>query len=245
MNFDFNALPLQPVTYAATLGPTVVIAPHPDDESLGCGGLLALLARAQVPVWCVLMSDGTMSHPNSARFPAPARQALRETELRLALAELGLNPANLLTLRLPDSQVPGPDAPAGAAAVARLVEFFQEKQPATVLCPWRRDPHPDHRASSQLVRAALAQMLPSPRLVEYLVWAWERAAPADLPQPGEVSGWQLNISSVLAEKQRAIAAHASQLPGSCIDDDPAGFTLAPTMLEHFENPIEVYLEATA
>ncbi|WP_262895303.1 PIG-L family deacetylase [Hymenobacter lapidiphilus] len=69
--FNSTALPLQPAAYAATLGPTVVIAPHPDDESLGCGGLLALLARANVPVWCVLMSDGTMSHPNSAKFPAP------------------------------------------------------------------------------------------------------------------------------------------------------------------------------
>lgn len=243
MTLDFNALPLRPAGFAATLGPTVVIAPHPDDESLGCGGLLALLARANVPVWCVLISDGTMSHPNSARFPAPARQALRETELRLALAELGLNPANLQPLGLPDGQVPGPDAPAGAAAVARLVDFLSEKQPATVLCPWRRDPHPDHRASSQLVRAALAQLPRPPRLLEYLVWAWERAAPADLPQSGEASGWQLDIGPVLAEKQRAIAAHASQLPGSCIDDDPAGFTLAPTMLAHFARPTEVYLEA--
>lgn len=245
MIFDFNALTLQPAGYAARLGPTVVIAPHPDDESLGCGGLLALLARANVPVWCVLMSDGTMSHPNSAKFPAPARQALRETELRLALSELGLNPARLLALHLPDSRVPGPETPAGTAAVARLVEFLREKQPATVLCPWRRDPHPDHRASSQLVRAALAQVLPPPRLVEYLVWAWERAAPADLPQPGEVSGWQLDISSVLESKQRAIAAHASQLPNSCIDDDPTGFTLAPDMLAHFANPTEVYLEASS
>ncbi|NVO84532.1 PIG-L family deacetylase [Hymenobacter sp. P5252] len=226
------------------LGPTVVIAPHPDDESLGCGGLLALLARARVPVWCALMSDGTMSHPHSTKFPAPARQALRETELRLALCELGLRADCLLPLNLPDGRVPGPETPAGQTAVARLVEFFQEKQPATVLCPWRRDPHPDHRATSQLVQAALQQLPHPPRLLEYLVWAWERAAPADLPRPGEVSGWQLDISSVLAEKQRAIAAHASQLPGSCINDDPTGFTLAPTMLAHFASPTEVFLETT-
>ncbi|WP_019949389.1 PIG-L deacetylase family protein [Hymenobacter aerophilus] len=245
MVLDFSTLPRRDATYAATLGPTVVVAPHPDDESLGCGGLLVLLARANVPVWCVLMSDGTMSHPNSAKFPAPARQALRETELRLALVELGLRADCLLPLGLPDGQVPGPEQPAGAAAVSRLVEFLQEKQPATVLCPWRRDPHPDHRATSQLVRAALAQLPQPPRLLEYVVWAWERAAPADLPRPDEVSGWQLDISPVLAEKQRAIAAHACQLPGSVIDDDPDGFTLAPAMLAHFASPTEVYLEATA
>ncbi len=244
VTFDFHALPLHPASYAATLGPTIVVAPHPDDESLGCGGLLALLAQAGVPVWCVLVSDGTMSHPSSAKFPAPARQALRETELRLALAELGLDPHNLLALNLPDSRVPGPDTAAGAAAVQQLIALLREQQPATILCPWRRDPHPDHRATSQLVRAALAQLPRPPRLLEYVVWAWERAIPADLPRPGEVTGWQLDVSSVLDVKQRAIAAHASQLPGSCIDDDPAGFTLAPSMLAHFERPLEAYLEAT-
>ena len=243
--FDFNALPLRPASYAATLGPTVVIAPHPDDESLGCGGLLALLAQAGLPVWCVLVSDGTMSHPSSAKYPAPARQALRETELRRALAELGLNPHNLLTLNLPDGRVPGPGPAAGAAAGQQLTELLRQQRPATILCPWRRDPPPHHPATSQLVQAALAQLPHPPQLLEYVVWAWERSIPADLPRPGEVTGWQLDISSVLDVKQRAIAAHASQLPGSCIDDDPAGFTLAPSMLAHFERPLEVYLEAAA
>ncbi|MBT9393531.1 PIG-L family deacetylase [Hymenobacter sp. NST-14] len=241
--FDFAALPLRPATYAAELGPTVVVAPHPDDESLGCGGLLALLARAGLPVWGILVSDGTMSHPHSRKFPAPARQALRETELRLALAELGLAADRLTALHLPDGQVPGPDTAAGATAVQALAAVLREQQPATVLVPWRRDPHPDHRATSQLVRAALALLPRPPRLLEYVVWAWERAASADLPQPGEVTGWQLDIGPVLERKQRAIAAHRSQLPGSPIDDDPTGFTLAPSMLAHFTRPREVYLEA--
>ncbi|MFD2784810.1 PIG-L deacetylase family protein [Hymenobacter rubripertinctus] len=242
--FNFVTLPSQPASYAASLGVTVVVAPHPDDESLGCGGLLALLARAGVPGWCVLVSDGTMSHPDSVKFPARARQLLREQELQLALAELGLPPGNLTPLGLPDGRVPGPGTPEGAAAVEDLVEIFQRQQPATILCPWRRDPHPDHRATSQLVRAALATLTSPPRLLEYIVWAWERAAPADLPQPGEVTGWQLAIGPVLEQKQRAIAAHRSQLPGSPINDDPGGFTLAPAMLAHFARPFEVYLEAS-
>ncbi|MCA8832826.1 PIG-L deacetylase family protein [Hymenobacter pini] len=242
--FSSTQYPLLPAVTAATLGPTVVIAPHPDDESLGCGGLLALLRQAGQPVWCVLVSDGTMSHPNSVKFSAPARQALREQELRTALTALHVPAEALLCLHQPDGAVPMPEQPAGAAAVRKLATFLQQTQPATVLVPWRRDPHPDHRATFQLTQAAI-QHLPSPlRLLEYVVWAWERAQPADLPQPEEVSGWQLDISPVLEQKQQAIAAHQSQLPSSPIDDDPTGFTLAPAMLAHFAQPTEVYLEAT-
>ncbi|WBA41675.1 PIG-L deacetylase family protein [Hymenobacter canadensis] len=241
---DFHALPLRPAAYAASLGPTAVIAPHPDDESLGCGGLLALLARAGLPVWCVLVSDGTMSHPNSQRFPAERRQAIREQELQAALAELGVGPQMLLPLGLPDGAVPTPDTPAGAAAVKRLTAFFRRTRPATVLAPWRRDPHPDHRATSLLVRVALAELEQPPRLIEYLVWAWERATPADLPHTNEAAGWRLNIEPVLAQKARAIAAHRSQLAPGVFDDDPMGFLLTESMLAHFQLPYEAYIEVT-
>ncbi|MBO0357748.1 PIG-L family deacetylase [Hymenobacter sp. BT186] len=240
--FDFQSLPLRSADYAATLGPTVVIAPHPDDESLGCGGLLALLRKAGVPVWCVLVSDGSMSHPNSVKFPAAARQALRATELRLALTELGVDSNELQTLNLTDGAVPTPDTPTGAMAVQHLYNFLQQIGAKTILCPWRRDPHPDHRATSELVRSTIAKLPQPPRLLEYVVWAWERAAPADLPQPGEATGWRLDISAVLPQKQRAIAAHRSQLAPGIIDDDPTGFLLSADMLAHFAQPFEAYLE---
>ncbi|QNE38111.1 PIG-L family deacetylase [Hymenobacter sp. NBH84] len=238
--FSFDSLPLRPADFAPTLGSTVVVAPHPDDESLGCGGLLALLRQVGVPVNAVLVSDGTMSHPHSVKFPAAARQALREAELREALALLGVSTDDLLLLDLPDSAVPTPDQPGFAEAVATLRAYLQRVQPATVLVPWRRDPHPDHRATSQLVAAALAG-LPI-RRVEYVVWAWERAAPEDLPQSGEATGWRLDISSVLSQKQAAIAAHRSQLAPGVIDDDPSGFLLSQQMLAHFAQPFEVYFD---
>ncbi|PJJ47786.1 PIG-L deacetylase family protein [Hymenobacter chitinivorans] len=240
--FSFTELPIRPAAGSADLDKTVVIIPHPDDESLGCGGLLALLRRARVPVRAVLVSDGTMSHPNSRKFPAAARQALREAELREALTILGVETEPTLYLRLPDGAVPGPGAAGFTAAEQQLRAYLAQEQPATILVPWRRDPHPDHRATSQLVQAALTGLPFAPRLLEYVVWAWERAAPADLPQPGEVSGWRLDIGLVLAQKQQAIAAHRSQLTG-LIDDDPHGFQLSEAMLAHFARPFEVYLEA--
>lgn len=239
--FSFAELPLRPAEFAPQLGPAVVIAPHPDDEALGCGGLLALLCQAQVPVWAVLVTDGTMSHPNSRKYPPAARQALREAEFRAALTELGI-PTAPLCLGLPDGEVSVIGSELFAAASAQLRSFLMQHQPTTILVPWRRDPHPDHRATSQLVRATLAQLATPPHLLEYVVWAWERAAPADLPQPNEVQGWRLDITPTLAEKQRAIATHRSQLT-NLIDDDPTGFQLSPAMLAHFAQPFEVYLEA--
>lgn len=236
------AYTLLPPKTALSLGSTLVVVPHPDDETLGCGGLIALLRQARVPVWIVLVSDGTMSHPNSRRFPPSARRALREAELGEALLRLGVSTTALTCLHLPDGHVPSHDE----AAITELVHLLQHHAPATVLTPWRRDPHPDHRATTALVQQAFQQLPQAnqPRLVEYVVWGWERATPADLPQPNEVQGWRLNIASVLPKKQHALAAHASQLPYGPIDDDPSGFYLSDSMLAHFAQPFETYLSTT-
>ena len=241
----FATYPLRPASYAATLGPTVVVVPHPDDEALGCGGLLALLRQAQVPVAAVLVSDGSMSHPQSQDFSPTARRELRYAEFRHALAVLGVEESddNVLYLGLPDSQVPTTGQAGFAEAADRLAQFIAAKQPTTVLVPWRRDPHPDHRAASQLTATALASLpQPQPRRLEYVVWAWERAAPADLPQPGEGVGFRLAIAAVLACKQRALAAHRSQLAPGIITDDPSGFLLSADMLAHFDQPTESFIE---
>jgi LmbE family N-acetylglucosaminyl deacetylase len=81
-----------------------------------------------------------------------------------------------------------------------------------------------------------------PRRLEYVVWAWERADPTDLPRPEEGNGFQLDVAAVLQTKQRAIAAHRSQLQPGTITDDPSGFLLSEHMLSHFAQPVEVYIE---
>lgn len=240
----FSAYPIRDAHFVASVGPTVVIAPHPDDEALGCGGLMALLQQAAVPVAAVLVSDGSMSHPASELFSGPARRAVREAEFRHALTVLGVT-AEPLLLALPDGQVPATaEEPGFVAAVTKLHEFLERHQAATVVAPWRRDPHHDHRATSQLLQAALAEMKSAPRLLEYVVWAWERAASADLPTAADrVAGFRLEIGAVVAQKQRAIATHRSQVAPGVFTDDPAGFLLSPEMLAHFNSPYEVFFEA--
>jgi LmbE family N-acetylglucosaminyl deacetylase len=86
--------------------PFIVVAPHPDDESLACGGLLAEACRQGLRGKVVVVSDGVGSHPNSKAYPPDRLRSLREEEARQAATELGLKPEDMFFLGLPDRFVP-------------------------------------------------------------------------------------------------------------------------------------------
>ena len=226
------------------IGGVLVVAPHPDDESLGCGGTIALLRERGFAVHVLFVSDGTMSHPNSATYPADRLRQLRESEALAALAILNVSPERVTFMRQKDTQVPTPDSPAFADAVAFIRNLLMTVNPATVLVPWRRDPHRDHRASWQLVNGALTGLPTRPRVLEYLIWLWELGDKADMPGSGEMVVWSVPIGPVMAQRNRAIAAHHSQV-SRLIDDDPTAFYLSPELLTHFDAPRELFLEEQA
>ncbi len=234
-------LPLLPPATVETFGPTFVIAPHPDDESLGCGGTIALLARAGLPVHVLFVSDGTGSHRDSPTYPPEALRELRETEAREALVRLGLSGDTATFLRLPDRFVPWEGQPGFDMAVMAVAVLLRARQPATILLPWRGEHHCDHVASWQIVRAAAARISPQPRLLEYPIWLWERTMPHRDPSAREVVGWRLDIGPVLDRQQTAIEAHRSQLT-DLITDAQFAFRLEPDFLANFARPWEVFLE---
>jgi LmbE family N-acetylglucosaminyl deacetylase len=238
---DADSLPLLPPETVRSWGKTLVVAPHPDDETLGCGGAIALLRRFGLPVSVLFISDGTKSHPNSQKYPPLRLRDLREREASDALVLLGADASAPTFLRLPDGAVPTHNTPGFTEAATQCHTYLADGKPQTILLPWRRDPHPDHRAVSQITQAALSQLAGKPRLLEYPVWAWERAAPEDVPQPQEARAFRLDIREAADVKQAAVAAHQSQVT-HLIDDDPHGFWLSPEVLAHFARPWEVYLE---
>ena len=218
-----------------------VFAPHADDESLGCGGLLALLRDLGRTVVPVLVTDGSASHANSRRFGARARTMLRDGEWTEALRCLGVCADRAVRLGFVDGDVPHPADPRFAAAARRFESLLAPLDGGLVVLPWRRDPHPDHRATNALVKAALQALGARPRCLEYVVWAGERGLPADLPRRGEAHVWRLDIAAALGRKRAAIAAHRSQ-HGQIILDDPHGFVIAPEMRRRAEQPIEYFFE---
>jgi LmbE family N-acetylglucosaminyl deacetylase len=166
---------------------------------------------------------------------------LRETEAREALNRLGVSADACTFMRLRDTAVPMPDQAGFADAVATLADLIEQVNPMTILVPWERDPHRDHRATWQLLRAARTRLASHTRVLEYLIWLWELGRPDDMPRPGERRVWKVPIDTVIDQRNWAIAAHASQVT-RLIDDDPTAFYLSPELLTHFERPYELFLE---
>lgn len=238
---DERAHPIDPADLHQ-IGNALIIAPHPDDESLGCGGTIALLRQQGYEVHVLFVSDGTMSHPNSPSYPADRLRQVREAEALQAVDRLDVPASNALFMRLKDRQVPTPAQASFPDAVAQMRQLLIRRNPTTVFVPWRRDPHPDHRASWQILNAVLADLPYQPRVLEYLIWLWELGDQRDMPGPEEMRVWQVPIGSVMTQRDEAIAAHRSQVT-RMIDDDPTAFYLSPELLAHFNAPRELFLEA--
>ena len=215
----------------------LIVAPHPDDETLGCGGAIALCRQFNLPVSVLVVSDGTKSHPNSLTYPPVALKKLRENESTAALAILGIAPEAVTFLGLPDGAVDVSSQSQNAIAFCH--EYLSNLTPSIIFLPWRSDPHEDHRASWQLLTTAMSGFAHPPRIIEYPIWDWDTQQRGDFL--GSIDAWRLDISNVLELKKSAIAQYRSQI-SNLIDDDPEGFRLTPQMLQNFTQPWEIYLE---
>lgn len=222
-------------------GTTLVIAPHQDDESLGCGGTIAMLCAAGNEVFVLFTSDGSMSHPGSRSYPAEKLTLLREKEAIAALAILGVEERFIRFMRLKDSKLPAAGNEGFEAAADDVAALIKAIKPATILIPWRRDPHQDHRSTWQITDVAVKLTGLKVTMLEYFVWLWERAVPGEYPEKAEGRLITVDIKKYARQKSTAIKAHVSQTTG-LIADDPEGFTLAPHMIEHFENANEFYFK---
>ena len=234
---NFEEFPLLPEESVIEFGKTLIVAPHPDDESLGCGGVIALLRKFDREVSILVLSDGTLSHPNSVKFPPEKLRGLREDEITQAAAILGVSSANIEFFRFQDRRVPDRDSDNFGPAVERCRKFIEAAKPQTIFVPWRRDPHPDHRAAFQIFEQAKNE---NHEIIEYPIWLYELAQSDDAPLTTEVSAFRLDVGSVAETKQKAVRAHRSQVT-DLIDDDPEGFRLSEEVLRNFAAPFEIYL----
>jgi LmbE family N-acetylglucosaminyl deacetylase len=173
----------------------LLLAPHPDDETLAAGGLLQRALARDGEAVVVFATDGEnnpwtqrlvekrlrIGPEDCARFGRRRRR-----EALAALAELGISAAHAVFLGLPDQAVTDVLLAGGETAVDRIEALLLERRTTLLVAPSLFDLHPDHSALAVLVRLALARLDPGrrPRLFSYLIHRVRRApgaGPADGP----------------------------------------------------------------
>lgn len=215
----------------------IVLAAHPDDESLGAGGLMARLRSLGARVTVLLCTAGEASHPGSATTSPEQLAAVRLQEFDGALAHLLPDP-DWRFLALPDGRLADHRAEVHAAlqhAIADAAATGLPPERVTLVAPYRHDGHTDHEALG--AAAAEAAGAGGHGLLEYPIWYWLWADAAD-------QAWQswLRLPLDRAERQAkaaAMASHTSQvrpLTGEPGDE----VLLPPAFLEHFERPFETF-----
>jgi LmbE family N-acetylglucosaminyl deacetylase len=187
----------------------LVISPHPDDETLGAGGLIGLQTSRGIPLHVVAVTDGENAYRDGVDIADR-----RSQEQTSALARLGVTPSNLTRLKLTDSGITADEE----LLVERLMPLVSKT--SHIVAPWTGDYHPDHeacgRAAVEVARRSGAA------LTFYFFWTWHRGRPA-LLRNLSLKSLALSAESRRA-KREALSEHRSQL------EHPSGEPILPEYL---------------
>jgi LmbE family N-acetylglucosaminyl deacetylase len=238
-------------TDAAAGRSCLVLAPHPDDETLGAGALIARKRAAGTRVRVLVVTDGRRSHVSRVLDP-DALAAVRRAESERACAVLGVPDEDLVHLELPEGTVEASQKHVGEVVADELGRL----RPDDVLVTSELDWHVDHRALAAVARRVVTGR-PGVRLLEYPVWAWADGPWSD--QPGR-SPWQAARALVteplttaraarpltvradpelLLRKRQALAQYASQTTN--LTGEPGWAVMDQALLDRFLQPQELFL----
>ena len=211
----------QAAAWVPPAGHIVVVAPHPDDETLGAGGLIFTYARSHTKVTVISVTDGEL-----ACAEVPELAAVRRCELVSAMRELEVAQTDIVRLGLPDGAV--------ASHEIELANWLARCIPdgAIMVAPFEFDGHPDHDTAGRACRAAAG--VRGFALVRYPIWGWYRGA-RELFMERRGVRYLLDRPARQA-KLRALAQFRSQL-----DDRPGGAIVPAHVLEYFQRPYEMFL----
>jgi len=176
--------------------PTVVVVPHPDDEALAAGGLIAALTAKGVDLTVVAVTDGEHAYSENNGLAT-----LRRREQTCALARLGVAESKIVRLGLLDSGVE-----------TQEMQLADQLRPlihgeTQLVAPWGGDFHPDHEACARA--AGIVAREAGAKLISYFFWTWHRGTVATLDG---INLGKFSLSNELLDaKQAALACHQSQL----------------------------------
>lgn len=191
----------------------LVVAPHPDDESLAAGMLIQRTLAGGGRADVLLLTDGD-DNPWPQRWmerrlvidtAGRARWgARRRLEVAAALGRLGVGPEHLHALGWHDMQVTEELRVRTSASVGAIRRIVERVRPNLVVIPDLGDSHPDHGSAHVLARLALSAAGSMAEILTYMVHGTERSAPEDLVVPD-------SDPERLATKIDAVLEHATQM----------------------------------
>ena len=193
---DFFAKVVQPIPIEAPFGNSVlVVAPHQDDELIGCGGALLLQLRSGRDAAVVFVQDGGDEHAEDGITREEAIR-IRETEARTVAREAGLPEPRFFrhpVLSRPETQ----EQIAGG-----LRREIRERKVDTIFTPFFFDYNDDHRLTGYALADALRTLPGKYRILCYEVWGFC------------IPNVTVKIDSVIEEKRRLLSLYASQVAGT-------------------------------
>lgn len=146
----------------------VVFSPHPDDETLGCGGTIIKKTRAGAEVKIVFMTDGRKSHRHI--ISENKLKSMRASEALAASKKLGVEEA-VVFLAFEDGEL----SKNQNSAVHKVIKILSSQQPHEIFIPYYKEPllwSADHLATNRIVLAALQAYGRKAVIYEYPIWFW-------------------------------------------------------------------------
>lgn len=207
------------ISVTPPLGRYVFVIPHPDDESLVVGGLMARLHFNGADVRVVAVTDGGSAYPHD--YDHDELAVVRRAEQVAALDCLGVTQDRVTSLGLRDGHVAKHES-----AVSEAIAASCTRQ-STIIAPWRRDVHPDHEAVGRAAQAAAERC--SSSIWSSIFWAWHHLEPDDLDNERMI---KISVAAHRAQKDAAIACHRTQLCPDGVDPILDDIVLEPSRWAH-------------
>ncbi|BCL38608.1 PIG-L deacetylase family protein [Nostoc sp. MS1] len=209
----------------------MVFSPHQDDETFGCGGMIAHKRERNIPVAVVFITDGKGSSVDEDVQNQIIQT--RQQEAIAALKILGVEVSNIHFLAKPDGNLPELNDEEHQQTIHEITELVNHYQPGEIYVPHKKDCHRDHEATYTLVKTAIQQAKINVDIFQYPVWLFWRAPIFILLKLQDIaSAYKFPIASVKDKKKRAIASYVSQ-----INNLPTGF------IQQFLNSHEIYFKS--
>jgi len=237
-----------------------IVAPHPDDEVLGCGGTILRKRRLGAEVRVVFLTDGEGSHPDA--LSAKELATRRRDEAIRACRALNVTTDRVFFLGLTDGALKDQID----ACVTNLSDLFARHRAGQFFVPHRMEPPSDHKAAWCATTAALDRLQMQATVLEYSVWCWDRWPFVRLGPGGGVlrrvarrardmfwamswlfgcRAW-VDVSDVADAKNDALAKHVSQMHG--LPEAPNAPTLRTLrngdFIERLLGPYEIFDSVT-